>query len=63
LLLKLKQTQKVSSEAKKTPQQSEKLGFGTQFASDMEALRKQQLANRTVEEMRTDFESTFTKKR
>jgi hypothetical protein len=56
LLRQLKQTQKISSEAKKLTPQSEKLGFGSQFASDMEALKKQQIANRTLEEMRSDFE-------
>jgi hypothetical protein len=65
LLRQLNQTQKMSSELKETTPdlQPEKLGFGTQFAADMEALRKKQIANRTIKEMRSDFESTFTKKK
>jgi hypothetical protein len=66
LLLKQQKMQKIKSQENPniTPtKEAPKLGFGTQFALDMEALRKQQIANRSIDEMRADFESTFTKKK
>jgi len=60
---KTKQVKNLSKINNQSPTENDKLGFGSQFAADMEALKKKQVENRSLKEMRDDFESTFTKKK